>query len=317
MSARTTILLLSVDEAPMLAYSLPAAVVQEDCDVYVVDNASTDHTGDLATQHRADYIRIEERVSYAAAMNVAIRRTRGEAVLFLNADCFLAPDFLARARPRLDEHRVGSVAPKLLRAADPHDMSQEQIDAVGMFVDRRRKNGLVGHGYPAGAFARPAEVFGPDGACALYRREVLEQCAVGEEVFDEDMGLWASDADLAWRARLLGWRCAYEPSARARHIRTYSPSTRGQVAEEHRRLQFGNRYLMWLKNETGKGLLRDLPQILAYEVAALGHCLLRERFLLGGYADAARNVPHALGRRTEIQARRAVARPPLGLTPPP
>jgi GT2 family glycosyltransferase len=314
---RTTILLLSVDEAPMLAYSLPAAMVQEECDVCVVDNASNDSTGDLAVQHRADYIRIEERVSYAAAMNVAIRRTRGDAVLFLNADCFLAPDFLAHARPRLDEHRIGSVAPKLLRAADPQDFSQTQIDAAGMFVDRRRKNGLVGHGFPASAFARRAEAFGPDGACALYRREVLEQCALGEEVFDEDMALWASDADLAWRARLLGWRCAYEPAATGRHIRTYSPSTRGHVAEEHRRLQFRNRYLMWLKNETGRGLLHDLPHIAGYEIAALGHCLLRERFLLGGYGEAVRRLPQALGRRSEVQARRAVSRPPLGLTPPP
>jgi GT2 family glycosyltransferase len=146
---------------------------------------------------------------------------------------------------------------------------------------------------------------------------VLEQCAIDGEVFDEDMGLWASDADLAWRARLLGWRCAYTPDATARHIRTYSPSTRDRVAEAHRRLQFRNRYVMWAKNETRPGLLRDLPRVAAYEAAQLAWVLLRERYLLGGYREAWRAMPGARRRRDGVQARRAVERPPFGLSPRP
>ena len=66
-------------------------------------------------------------------------------------------------------------------------------------------------------------------AAALYRRQTLTECALdGREVLDEDMALWASDADLAWRAQLLGWSAVYEPSAVAEHVRTYSPSTRAR-----------------------------------------------------------------------------------------
>lgn len=312
MPLRTTILLLSVDEAHRLAYSLPAALLQEGAEVVVVDNASTDGTAALAHEHGARLLRLSERRSYAAAINAGIAATGGPAVLLLNADCTLGPDFLARARPRLEEDRVGSVASKLLRSA-----GGEAIDAVGMTVDRRRKNGLVGHGRAASAYAAPGEAFGADGAAALYRRATLEACALGDEVLDEDLGLWATDADLAWRARLLGWRCVYEPGAVARHVRTYSPSTRDDVAEAHRRLQFRNRYLMWVKNETRPGFLRDLPWILGYEAAALGHVLLRERHLLGGYRDAWRGVPAARRRRAELQARRVVRRVPFGLTPRP
>ena len=328
MSAATTIVLLSVDEAPMLAYSLPAAVLQEDADVLVVDNACTDNTPALAREHGARHLRIAHRVSYAVAMNMAIAEAEAPAVLLLNADCFLEADFLARARPRLDEDGVGSVAPKLLRTRGPLDAGPPLgIDAAGMVVDRRRKNGLVGHGRPASAHAAAADCFGADGAAALYRRDVLARCALAPregdgysglpEVFDEDMALWASDADLAWRARLLGWRCVYEPAARARHIRTYSPSTRDEVDPAHRRLQFRNRYLMWFKNETRAGLLRDLPRIAAYEVAALGHVLLRERHLLEGYREVREALPRARERRAEVQSRRAVRRVPFGLEPPP
>ena len=195
-----------------------------------------------------------------------------------------------------------------------------------MTVDRRRKNGLVGHGRPASCFEAAAPCFGADGAAALYRRDVLARCALpprtGDgysglpEVFDEDMELWASDADLAWRARLFGFACVYEPAAVARHIRTYSPSTRDDVSEDHRRLQFRNRYLMWVKNETREGLLRDLPRIAAYELAAFGYVLLRERHLLAGYRDVRAALPAARERRAEVQARRVVTRPPFGLEPP-
>jgi GT2 family glycosyltransferase len=296
-------------------------VVQADAEVVVVDNASSDATHDLAGEHRAGYIRLQRRVSYAAAMNEAIARTKGDAVLLLNADCFLAPDFLARARPRLDDDEVGAVAGRLLRVSGPL-AEPDAIDAAGMVLDRRRKNTIAGHGLPASALSRPGECFGADGAAALYRREALERCALPParsgfpEVFDEDMALWATDADLAWRMRLLGWRCAYEPAATGRHVRTYSPSKRAQVAGAHRRLQFRNRYLMWAKNETRAGLLRDLPRVLAYEAAQLGYVLAVERYLLGGYADAWRARDGARRRRAEVQARRAVKRPPFGMLPP-
>src|SRR5205085_4524196 len=122
----------------------------------------------------------------AAAVNAAIERTDGDAVLLLNADCFLAPGSLDRMLERLAEDGVGSVAPKLVRASGPAAPLGE-IDAAGMYVDRRRKNGLTGFGQPPERFEQPCDVFGADGAAALYRRATLEDCALrGREVLDED-----------------------------------------------------------------------------------------------------------------------------------
>jgi GT2 family glycosyltransferase len=158
-------------------------------------------------------------------------------------------------------------------------------------------------------------VFGPDGACGLWRRATLDDCAPDGEVFDEDLALWASDADLAWRARLLGWRAVYEPAARGRHVRFFSPSTRSRVAPEHRRLQFRNRLLMVAKNERPRDALRDLPHLVVYEIAALGYALLVEHELLGAYRDAWRALPGARRRRARLRGRER-ARPPFGLMPP-
>jgi GT2 family glycosyltransferase len=294
----TTILMLSVDEAHLLERSLPAAIAQPDAEVVVIDNACTDATAALCEQHGARRVALRERRSYAAAINAGIAATGGPALLLLNADCVLDGGFLAAARPRLDEPGVGSVAPLLLRATGMDEADRTDIvDAAGMTIDRRGKNSLVGHGEPRVAHARPREAFGGDGACVLYRREALDGVAVGAEVLDEDMALWASDADLAWRVRNAGWRCVYEPRAAAWHVRFYSPGNRPLVAPEHRRLQFRNRLLMLAKNETGRGFAKNAPFILGYEVLALGHALLRERTLLRGYVDAGRLLGAARSRR--------------------
>jgi GT2 family glycosyltransferase len=252
------------------------------------------------------------------SLPAALAQPNSDAVLLLNADCFLAPGFLAAALPRLAEPGTGSVAPKLIRTLDG-ERHLDALDAAGMTVDRRRKNGLVGHGRPALAYDRPGEAFGPDGAAALYRRETLADCAIDGRVLDEDMARWASDADLAWRARLLGWRCAYEPGALAWHVRSYSPTTRAAMPAADRRLQFRNRYLMMLKNDTPAALARDAHRVAAYEALALGHALLRERSLLAGYREAVRLAPRALEARRELHARsrkRRRASVPLGLEVP-
>ncbi|HEV2776620.1 MAG TPA: glycosyltransferase [Solirubrobacteraceae bacterium] len=318
MTRRTTILVLSVDEAHLLEDSLPAAAAQPDADVVVIDNACTDATRSVAESVGARIVSLRERVSYAAAINAGIAATEGDAVLLLNADCVLDAGFLEAARPRLDGHGVGSVAPRLVRCTGmaPEDRL-DRLDTAGMVIDRRRKNNLVGHDEPASGYLRAAEVFGGDGACVLYRREVLQACAVGGEVFDEDLELWASDVDLAWRARLLGWRCLYEPRAVGWHMRFYSPSTRSGLPEAHRRLQFRNRLLMMAKNDAWPDLRRDLHRIAFYEVLALGHVILRERHLLRAYWAALRALPAARRRRRVVQAKRVPGvRVPFGLRAP-
>ncbi len=306
-----TVLVLSVDEASLLEACLSAVVGQPGTDVVVVDNACTDATPEVAERAGARLLRLAHRQSYAAAINAAIGATGGDAVLLLNADCVVEEGFVAALRAVLaGDERLGSVAPKLLR------VGSEELDAAGITVDRRRKNGLVGHGAPSSTHDRPGPAFGGDGAAVLWRRAALEDCAVGAEVLDEDLELWTTESDLAWRAQLRGWRCAYEPRAVARHERTYSPSTpRARLAAGHRRMQFRNRLLMAYKNETPLGLLYDLPWILGYELAALGFALLRERELLGAYRDAWALRGAMARRRRVVQARRCVRRPPFGLAP--
>ena len=314
----TTILLISTDRAAELAHSLPAALAQPDAEVVVIDNASSDATGDLAREHGARHLRLDRRMTWTEANNAGIAEAGGDSVLLLNADCFLEPDFLEHARPRLDDPGVGAVAPRLVRTLGPEPAERlDLLDAAGMRVSRTRTNNLVGHGMPSLAYDVPGMAFGADGAAALFRREMLEDCAVDGDVLDPDFEKWASDVDLAWRGHLMGWQCAYEPRAVAYHVRTYGPTSRGSVPETDRRVQFRNRYLMMLKNDSLPSFARDLPRIAGYEVLALGHALLRERHLLRGYADAVRLARDARRKGRVIASRRRVdpRLVPFGLEP--
>jgi GT2 family glycosyltransferase len=314
---RVAFLIPCTDEAALLEHALPAALAEEPDDILVVDNACTDATQEVVARHGARSLRLTERVPFTQAMNAGLRRLDADAVAFLQPDLFVTPGYREAALRALTDETVGSVAPKLLRAAGPAPADRlEVIDAAGMSLDRRRKNGLVGHGSPGSAYSVAAEIFGADGAAAVYRRQTLRECAVDGEVFDENMPGWGCDADLAWRARLLGWRSRYEPAAVAFHIRTYSPSTRADVSPADRRTQFRNRYLMMAKNDTARDLLRDAHRIAPYEVLALGYAVLRERELLGGYRDAWRRLPGSRRRRAAVQRARRVERVPFGLEAP-
>jgi GT2 family glycosyltransferase len=314
---RSAFLILSTSEAGLLEHSLAAATADGFDDGLVVDNASTDATPEVAERHGVRWITLTRRAPYTQAMNAGLRALDADAVALLQADTFIEPGYREACLSALQDPGVGAVAPKLLRTEGPGPEDRlPVIDAAGMSLDRRRKNGLVGHGRLATDYTTAAEAFGADGAAAMYRRQTLDDCALDGEVFDENMPGWGCDADLAWRARLMGWRARYEPGAVVHHIRTYSPTTRARMSGVDRRTQFRNRYLMMAKNDSLAELARDALPLLLYEVLALGYALLRERELLGGYVEAARRMPGALRRRRLIQARRSARRVPFGLEPP-
>lgn len=317
---RVGVLVISTNEGELLRHALPTVLDQGAADVVVLDNGCEDSTAEVAAELGVRTVRLDEPQPWPRAMNVALRYVEGDAVLFMQPDCFLTAGFLPAAAERLAQDGVGSVAPKLVRTLGPRrEQRLDAIDTAGMVIDRRRKNALVGHGRPALAYERPADAFGADGALALYRRELLDDVAIGGQVIDEDLVTWGSDADLAWRARVLGWRCVYEPRALGYHVRTYSPSTRSLMPRWDRTMQFRNRYLMIVKNDPLEALLRDLPGILLYEALALGFALLRERHLLRGYLDALRLLPRMRRKRAILQRRRrrrGAPAPPYGLEPP-
>lgn len=275
-----------------------------------IDNGSSDGSLELV-QERYPQVRTLSNganLGYSGGHNIGIENTSGEYVLLLNPDVRLTPSFVTEAVCALGSaDDVGMVAEKLLLMDDAGNASS-RLDAAGIVIDRYRKNRERGHGEEdVGQYEQVEPVFGAFGAAPLYRRAMLEDIRVGSEIFDEDFFAYREEVDLAWRAQLRSWRCLYTPAAVAYHVHAYRPESRSSRPEWQRRLQFRNRYLLMLKNETMGSLLRHAHYILAYEIAALGYALLIDRCLLGGYLDALRLLPRMLHKRRWIQSHRKVS----------
>ena len=174
-------------------------------------------------------------------------------------------------------------------------------------------------GAPVTAADERRDVFGASGAAALYRLQMLRD--VGG--FDERFFAYYEDADLAWRARMRGWRCVYEPTAIAYHVHS---ATLGHESPRKHYLVGRNRVRMLAKNATGAHLLRFGPAILAYDLAYVVFVAIASRTLaplrgrLRGLVewrtfrrvgaaerravdlDAERRGPHALERRRAYRA---------------
>jgi GT2 family glycosyltransferase len=68
-------------------------------------------------------------------------------------------------------------------------------------------------------------VFGATAAAALYRRAMIEDISLDGEFFDSDFFVYREDADVAWRAQLMGWKCLYAPTPAAITCARCCPAT--------------------------------------------------------------------------------------------
>jgi len=191
-------------------------------EVIVVDNASSDGTVDILEQFE-DRCRIyynNENAGFAAAQNQAIRLSRGGWVLTLNPDVLLLPNFIqALVDAGQFDSKIGAVCGKLLTMTSHFEIPEKPVvDSTGIYfnpmlrhLDRGSQEVDNGH------YLQYEYVFGATAAAALYRRSMIEDISLDGEFFDSDFFVYREDADVAWRAQLMGWKCLYAPGAVAYH----------------------------------------------------------------------------------------------------
>ena len=287
-----------------LSACLSALVRQEygNFELIVVDNASTDISLDLVMQYypTAKVIRNTSNMGFCRAHNQAIKCSNGHYYLPLNPDIEMEEAYILNLVQSLETLKeYGSASGKLL--SKPRDEYPHRIDSTGLFLDRRRRQYLRGYGeIDWGQYDDSCEVFGADGAAPLYRRAMLEDIKIDEQYFDESFFAYKEDVDLAWRARLLGWRCYYQPLAVAYHQHTFKPNQRNVILPSIRVEAVKNRYLLLIKNETSLGWRRDWFPILWYDLKIFVYICLLERTSLKAISLLWKTWPQALAWRREI-----------------
>lgn len=281
-------------------------------EIIVIDNASTDGTTDILEQFedRCTIIYNQENIGFAAAQNQAIGMSRGDWVLTLNPDVLLLADFVsALAASGQMDRKVGTVCGKLLTLNANFDIPDvDRVDSTGIYfnpmlrhLDRGSQEVDNGH------YLKQEYVFGATAAAALYRRRMIEDVSIDGEFFDPDFFVYREDADVAWRAQLLGWKCMYTPYARGYHVRSVLPGNRRALPAEINMHSVKNRFLMRIKNITPKVYGRNFLSITFRDAVVLGCCLLREHGSLRAFPYLFQNFGRTLEKRRKIMERRRVS----------
>lgn len=251
-----------------LARALDA--LPEPTELVVVDNGSDDGSAEMVAERHpgATLVRLEANFGFASAVNEGLRVSSGEWVLLLNNDATLdstAPRRLLEAGRT--SRAVGAVACQMRFAGS------EAINSAGIGVDRLGVafDRLLGE--PASSSEwEPVEVFGASGGAALLRRAMLDDTGG----LDGSFFVYLEDADLAWRARMHGWRCLYAPAAVAHHRYSATSGHGSAFKYFHAGL---NRVRLLAKNAHRRQLLRHGAGIVAYDLAYVAGVAVRDRTL--------------------------------------
>jgi GT2 family glycosyltransferase len=301
------------NSASVIEACLASALAQthRNFEIWVVDNASTDDTCSrvaaiATTDVRVQLHRLPRNTGFCGGHNYALDRTHSEAVLLVNPDVEMQPDYLALALAALHTSpSIGTVCGLLLQGPE----AKPCIDSTGLeaLLDGRyrlRHHGQLLHK----AQLKAGFVDGADGALPLYRRAFINDVRVDGQFFDERFFAHKEDWDIAWRGTLYGWRTVFEPACRALHPRDFRPADLGLrqgLSAAIKADAVKNQLLLLLKNPRRYQIrhlwLRALPR----QVGILGYCLLLERSSLGAYCNVLRQWTSIMASRCQIQARAA------------
>jgi GT2 family glycosyltransferase len=268
--------------------------------VVVVDNASTDGTAEAVARDfpEVTLLRNEENLGFGRAINRAALDAEGDALVLVNNDVVLEPEFLERILEPLAEDGVGMVAGVLLLARDPG-----RIDSAGIELDVTLRSYDLLWNEPVERLAEAPEPVGPCGGAAAYRLDAFRDAGG----FDEAFFAYWEDVDLALRLRLAGWRCVLAPEARAQH---HHGATLGAASPAQRRLEsFGRAFVLARYRVPGrlKVALVDWPALLAHLVVRRERGPIAER-LRGRRLGRARPALRAPLELATVPLREAVAR---------
>ncbi|MBD0381613.1 glycosyltransferase family 2 protein [Paenibacillus sedimenti] len=162
-------------------------------EIIVVDNGSTDGTLEFLLQEEIPFVSFYGNRGFPAACNAGMKLSKGSAILLLNNDVLLTPNWL---RHMLDclyhQEDIGIVGPMSNYASG----RQKIQEAYTNLDDMTRKY----NGQKKGTYIEVRRLIG---FCFLFKREVMQKIGLLDERFSP--GHYEDD-DYCYRARQAGYR---------------------------------------------------------------------------------------------------------------
>lgn len=200
-------------------YSVRAATISMDVEVFVVDNNSSDGSVEYLRPlfPEVTFIENPDNPGFAIANNQAIKKCKGEYILLLNPDTVLGEESLRTIFFFMDEHpKAGAVGVKML---DGHGqfLPESKRSFPSPWVSFCKLFGLAELFPNSKIFARYSlsylsenkqhKVDVLSGAFMLIRHEALDKAGL----LDENFFMYGEDIDLSYRLVLAGYKNYYLP----------------------------------------------------------------------------------------------------------
>jgi GT2 family glycosyltransferase len=214
-------------------------------EVVIVDNASTDETGQLLSRvNGAQIIRNEQNLHYLLACNQASNRARGQYLLLLNNDALLQAHSISSALATLKSSGdMGAVGGKII-------LPDGSLQEAGSIVWRDAS--CIGYGR-GGSPLDPAFMFRRDvdycsAVFLLTRRDLF----LAHGGFDEAyVPAYYEETDYCTRLWESGKRVVYDPDVSVIHHEFASSTSRDTaiaLQDKHREI-FASRHKNWLERQ--------------------------------------------------------------------
>jgi GT2 family glycosyltransferase len=296
---RVSLIIPTFNGLALLQKHLPALLAAEgvaDAELLVADDGSNDGTMEWLARHvpQARVVRSAENRGFSHACNAAIHQSLGDALLLLNNDVAVQPDFLPPLVEALQSSPdVFAVNSRILL---PRQAMRDEGEKIGAFhhgifyVDCLRQSS-----------AATAPTLYATACSALYRRERVMALGGFDELFSP---FYWEDVDLSYRALRRGWTVLYEPRSVVYHehettTSRVDPGYKMQIRER-------NQFLFVWKNMTDRGL--TARSLMVGAAVALEHAARRhDRSLWNGYRAALRFWPQVRACRTVERREATVA----------
>ncbi|PPK83568.1 GT2 family glycosyltransferase [Lacrimispora xylanisolvens] len=179
-------------------------------ELLVVDNGSTDGSVKWLEDHQIPSIFLEENTGFSGAVNIGIRESVTPYVILLNNDTEPQPDYVKEMVKAIQRSpKIFSVSSKMIQLyhKDLMDDAGDMYSVLGWAYQR-------GVGQKSSGYKKACRVFSACAGAAIYRREVFDK--IGG--FDEDHFAYLEDIDVGYRAKICGYENWYCPKAVVYHV---------------------------------------------------------------------------------------------------
>ncbi|MCX2680812.1 glycosyltransferase family 2 protein [Galbibacter sp. EGI 63066] len=218
---KIAVVILNWNGKDLLEKFLPSVIkFSPDANIYVVDNASTDHSVDFVKEHYPTVQIIQNEVNggFAKGYNDALKNIEEDVFCLLNSDIEVTKDWLTPIEDTFKKNReIAIIQPKILDYKDK--TSFEYAGAAGGYIDRLGYPFCRGRVFQTmekdqGQYDDIKEIFWATGACMFIKKEVFN--ALGG--FDEDYFAHQEEIDLCWRAQNRGYKIVYTGASKVYHV---------------------------------------------------------------------------------------------------